>query len=293
VRFGIHVPRQRSLAATAAYAHDIGCDSFQIFSGNPVGWSIGKLDPADRDRFVAAVRTAGMGPILVHAPYLINMATGDRRLRRLSRRALTDAMTRAVELSAGPVVVHAGNHKGAGSAAGIDHAVRLIDAVLKEAPESATLAIEGGAGKGTEIGVTFDELAALVSPFPRARVGVLLDTAHLWALGHDLRDPEEVFGMLEALDAGPGIERLFGLHANDSDAELGSRRDRHALWTEGRMRRRGLRNLVGAPELAELPVVFEIPGDTPEFDRRRLASMRRMEDRLRPARGRRAKPAAR
>ncbi|MBD3348067.1 MAG: deoxyribonuclease IV [Candidatus Eisenbacteria bacterium] len=281
MRFGIHVPKQRNLTATAEYARDVGCGAFQIFSGNPVGWRIGRLDVLDRDGFVETVRGADMRPALVHAPYLINLATGDRRLRRLSMRALTDAMTRAADLRAGPVVVHAGNHKGAGPRRAIERAVRMIARVLKQSPPAATLAVEGGAGKGTEIGVTFEELASIVSPFPARRVGVLLDTAHLWALGWDLRKADAVAALLEALDRGPGLGRLVGLHVNDSKAELGSRRDKHALWTEGRMGRRALRNLVRSPELEDMPLVFEIPGKTREFDRGRLASMRRMGKRIR------------
>ncbi|MFH1501770.1 MAG: deoxyribonuclease IV [Candidatus Eisenbacteria bacterium] len=281
MRFGIHVPRQRSLTATAEYARDIGCSACQIFSGNPVGWTIGRLDPRDRDGFVEVVAAAGIRPVLVHAPYLINMASGDRALRARSTRGLVDALTRASELEAGPVVVHAGNHKGDGSATGVARAIAVIGKALADAPGDAVLAVEGGAGKGTEIGVTFGELAALVAPFPRERVGVLLDTAHLWALGYDMQSADALAALLREFDEGPGLPRLLGIHGNDSGAELGSHRDKHALWTEGRMGKRALRNLVGAPELAELPFVFEIPGETQEFDRKRLASMRRMEKRLR------------
>jgi deoxyribonuclease-4 len=281
LQFGIHVPKQRDLTATAEYAREIGCGACQIFSGNPVGWTIGRLDPADRDGFIEVVRDAGIRTVLVHAPYLINMASPDRTLQAKSTRALVDALTRASELRAGPVVVHAGNHKGDGSAAGVARAVSMITKALRDAPPDARLAVEGGAGKGTEIGVSFAELASLVEPFPAERVGILLDTAHLWALGHDMRSTAGLESMLSELDEGPGLPRLMGIHGNDSGADLGSRRDKHALWTEGRMGRRALRNLVKAPELAELPFVFEIPGETPEFDRKRIASMRRLERRVR------------
>lgn len=283
LRFGIHVPKQRNLTATAEYARDIGCRTFQVFSGNPVGWTIGRLDPADRDGFIEVNRAADISPVFVHAPYLINVATGDRELGARSRRALKQAMNRAADLRAGPVVVHAGNHMGAGSDVGVKRAVETLDEVLRSAPSGASIAIEGGAGKGTEIGVTFVELASLLAPFPADRVGVVLDTAHLWALGHDLRDAGALDAMLAEFDRGPGLRRLLGIHVNNSLAELGSHRDKHALWTEGRMRRRALRNLVRVPELAKLPLVFEVPGDEPEFDRKRLASMRRMEARLRRA----------
>ena len=284
VRFGIHVPRKHSLRATAAYAATIGCQACQIFSGNPVGWRIGKLDERDSDAFRGEIAAAGIEPVLVHAPYIVNPASPDAALRARARRALTDALNRAAALDAGPTVVHAGNHMGDGSAAGISRAVDMIGQALERSAPNAGLAIEGGAGKGTEIGVTFGELVALVAPFPPDRVGVILDTAHLWALGYDLRSADAVTAMIDEFGAGPGIERLWGIHANDSLAELASRRDRHALWTKGRMGRAALRNLMRAPELRDLPAIFEVPGETLDFDRRRLSSMRRLDASLNRAR---------
>lgn len=279
--FGIHVPKRRSLAATASYASSIGCQAFQIFSGNPVGWQIGNLDQKDLEGFIEEVTTSDIDTILVHAPYIVNLASPDTALRKRARRTLTEAMVRAADLRAGPTVVHAGNHMGYGIEAGISRAIEMMGEALDRSPAGARLAIEGGAGKGTEIGVTFGELLALVKPFPADRVGVVLDTAHLWALGYDLRDASAVSAMMREFDSGPGLDRLWGIHANDSLADRGSRRDRHALWTEGRMGRRSLRNIVRATELSELPMIFEVPGSTADFDRRRLASMRRLEARLR------------
>ena len=277
MRFGIHVPRQRNLTSTAAYAQSIGCQAMQIFSGNPVGWPIGRLDPADRDGFVSIVGDSGIEPAIVHAPYVINLATAESKLRTRSRRALIDAAARAVDLAAGPLVVHAGNHMGLGSDAGIERAIETLDHVLDRAPEGARIAIEGGAGKGTEIGVTFEELARIVEPFPVERVGIVLDTAHLWALGYDLRSVPAVEAMLDEFEDGPGLHRLWAIHANDSLAELGSRRDRHSLWSEGLMGTRALRLLVRTRRLSGMPVIFEVPGDTEEFDRRRLRRMRRLD----------------
>jgi len=281
MRFGIHVPKQRDLTATAVYAAAIGCDTCQIFSGNPVGWAIGKLDSQDRDGFVRVTRNRGITPIFVHAPYLINIATPPKRLATLSRSALTDAIVRAHDLHCRYTVVHAGNHMGEGPDAGISRAIEAIDHVLADSPDDVTLLIEGGAGKGTEIGTSFAELARLVAPFPENRVGVLLDTAHLWALGYDLRSSGGTAALISDLDAGPGVRRLLGIHANDSLAERGSRRDRHALWTEGNMGRRAILNLIGTCELAHLPLIFEVPGDSAEFDRKRLALMRRRDRRAR------------
>jgi deoxyribonuclease-4 len=277
MRFGIHVPKQRNLTATATYAREIGCQTIQIFSGNPVGWGIGRLDPSDRDGFISVLSDAGIEPAIVHAPYLINLASGDRKLQRRSRRALREAATRAVALGAGPVVVHAGNHMGAGARVGIRRAIRTIGHALERSPEGARLAVEGGAGKGTEIGVTFEEITRIVEPFPADRVGVVLDTAHLWALGYDLRKRAAVEGMLDEVDDGPGLDRLWAIHANDSLAELGSRRDLHALWSDGNMGAPALRLLVRTVRLRDMPVIFEVPGDTAGFDRKRLRRMRRLD----------------
>lgn len=277
MRFGIHVPRQRSLTATVEYARGIGCQTIQIFSGNPIGWRIGRLEARDRDGFVSGARDAGVAPVIVHAPYLINLASRDRTLRARSRRALVDAATRALELEAGPVVVHAGNHMGAGSESGVARAVETLEGVVDRSDERARIAVEGGAGKGTEIGVTFEELAMLVGPFPAGRIGVVLDTAHLWALGYDLRIRSAIDNMLDEFEAGPGLDRLWAIHANDSLAELGSRSDRHSLWTEGRMGMRTLRLLVRTPRLYDTPVIFEVPEDTPDSERKRLARVRRLD----------------
>jgi deoxyribonuclease-4 len=280
MRFGIHVPRQSSMPATARYAADIGCQTIQIFSGNPMSWNPGALHENERDGFVEAIAGAGIAPVFLHTPYLLNLATPDRRLQANSLRGLTRAMVRAHELKAGPVVVHCGNHMGDGPEAGIERALRMLEQALDRTPADSTVALENGAGKGTEIGLSVEELTSLVGPFPRERVGIVLDTAHLWGLGFDLSRREAVDGLVAALEAGPGLDRLWGIHGNDSSADLGSRRDRHALWTHGRMGRRGLRAIVGCGALSHLPFIFEIPGETPEFDRKRLASMRRLDRRL-------------
>jgi deoxyribonuclease-4 len=280
MRFGIHVPRQSTLPATARYAADIGCETIQLFSGNPMSWTTGKLDSREREGFVEEIARAGIGPVVLHTPYLINPASPDPKLRERSLGGLVSALTRAHELGVGPVITHCGNHMGDGPDAGIDRAVEMVARALELSPPDATLALENGAGKGTEIGLTMDELARLVAPHPADRVGIALDTAHLWGAGFDLRKKEAVERLASDIAAGPGLDRLWAIHGNDSSAELGSRRDRHALWSEGRMGRPGLRAIVGCHEFSHMPFIFEIPGETPEFDRNRLASMKRLDRRL-------------
>jgi len=280
MRFGIHVPKQANLPATARYAADIGCETIQLFSGNPMSWSTGGLTSRERDGFIRAIERAGIDPVVLHTPYVINIATPDRGLRANSRRGLVAAMVRAHELSAGPVIVHCGNHMGTGTDAGIERAVRLLERVLDQTPPESTVALENGAGKGTQIGLSVDELARLVAPFPRERVGIVLDTAHLWGFGFDLSKKSAIDQLVADLESGPGLDRVWALHGNDSDADLGSRRDRHALWTKGHMGRKGLRNIVGCKAFSHLPFIFEIPGKTPEFDIRRLASMKKLDRRL-------------
>ena len=279
-RFGIHVPRHARLAATARYAADIGCETKQIFSGNPLSWTTGKLDSRDRERFMEEIEQAGIAPVVLHTPYLINPASPDPKLREKSLAGLVAAMTRSHELGVGPVITHCGNHMGEGPDAGIERAVEMVGRALELSPPDSTLALENGAGKGTEIGLTVDELTRLVSPHPADRVGITLDTAHLWGAGFDLRKREAVERLASDLSAGPGLDRLWAIHGNDSSADLGSHRDRHALWSEGRMGRKGLRAVVGCSELSHLPFIFEIPGETPEFDVKRLKSVKRLDRRL-------------
>lgn len=280
MRFGIHVPKLASLPATARYAADIGCETIQLFSGNPMSWSTGKLDDRERDAFVEEIARAGIGPVVLHAPYLFNLATPDAKLRRNTLSGLTAAMVRAQKLQVGPVIVHCGNHMGEGTDAGIERAVAALEQVLDRTPPESTVALENGAGKGTEIGLTVDELTRLVGPFPRDRVGIVLDTAHLWGAGFDLAKDGGVDELVASLDSGPGVDRVWAIHGNDSSADLGSHRDRHALWSEGRMGRKGLRAVVGCKALSHLPFIFEIPGETREFDTKRLKSMKRLDRRL-------------
>lgn len=280
MRFGIHVPRQSSLPATVRYAADIGCETIQIFSGNPMSWTTGSLSDRERDGFIEEIGRAGIGPVFLHTPYLVNLASPDRKLRANSLAGLIAALVRAHELRSGPVIVHSGNHMGDGPDAGIERAVHMLDRALAETPPDSTLAVENGTGKGTEIGISVDELERLIAPFPPERLGIVLDTAHLWGFGYDLSRKEVVAALADELAEGPGLDRIWGVHGNDSSADLGSRRDRHALWTEGRMGRRGLRAVVGSAALSRLPFIFEIPGETPEFDRKRLASMKRLDRRL-------------
>ncbi len=280
MRFGIHVPRQADLPATARYAADIGCETIQLFSGNPMSWTTGALDAREREAFREEIEKARIAPVVLHTPYLINLATPDRKLQANSLRGLRAAMVRAHELSVGPVVVHCGNHMGTGTDSGIERAVRTLERVLDQTPPESTVALENGAGRGTEIGLSVDELARLIAPFPRDRVGIVLDTAHLWGSGFDLSRKPVLDQLVADLESGPGLDRVWAIHGNDSDADLGSHRDRHALWTEGRMGRKGLRNIVGCESLSHLPFIFEIPGETPEFDSERLTSMRRLDRRL-------------
>jgi deoxyribonuclease-4 len=280
MRFGIHVPRQSTLPATARYAARVGCEAIQLFSGNPMSWSTGALSAQERDGFLEEVERARIGPVCFHTPYLINLASPNAKLRQNSLKGLVDAMVRSHELRSGPVITHCGNHMGDGPEAGIERAIAMVEAALADSPPESTLALENGAGKGTEIGLSASELASLVGPFPRERVGIVLDTAHLWGLGYDLSDDAGLAGLVAELKSGPGLDRVWAIHGNDSSADLGSRRDRHALWTEGRMGRKGLRAIVGCEAFRERPFIFEIPGETPEFDIRRLRSMKRLDRRL-------------
>jgi len=280
MRFGIHVPKQADLPATARYAADIGCETIQLFSGNPMSWMTGALDTREREKFIVEIETAGIGPVVLHTPYLINLASPDKELQANSLRGLTAAMVRAHELSVGPVIVHCGNHMGSGSDQGIERAILMLERVLDHTPAGSTVALENGAGKGTQIGLSVDELTRLVAPFPRDRVGIVLDTAHLWGFGFNLSQKPVLDGLVADLESGPGLDRIWAIHGNDSDADLGSHRDRHALWAEGYMGRKGLRNIVGCDAFSHLPFIFEIPGETPEFDRKRLASMKRLDRRL-------------
>jgi deoxyribonuclease-4 len=257
VRFGAHVSIRGRLSSAIARAVAIGCECLQIFVGNPRSWRAVPYSPEDLAEFRRERVRSGLDPLVAHAPYLLNLAASGEVYER-SVRALGHALEVMEALGGIGVVTHIGSARDCGFAEAVRRVARAVRRGLAGTDRVLVL-LEGSAGR--TLGGTFGELAALLDELDGdERVGICLDTAHLYAAGWDLQAPEGVEAMLGAFQEQVGLGRLRLLHLNDTQAPRGSLRDRHENIGAGRIGLAGFRALVSHPRLASLCGIIETPG---------------------------------
>ena len=241
-------------------AHEIGADSLQLFVQSPRAWRFPDHDPADLAAFRERRRELGIGAVVVHALYLVNLASPNDEFYEKSVTTMSSTMDAASAIEADGVIFHVGSHQGAGFDAGIERVVPAMKEILDHSSDTTWLLVENSAGAGGTIGRSLEELTQLVDACGRhARLGVCLDSCHLWVSGYDVTDRAALDSLLGELDKGIGLDRLRALHVNDAQAPLGSNRDRHANILEGEMGE-GLGVFLGHPAVQGLPAVMEVPG---------------------------------
>ena len=241
-------------------AGELGVDSMQLFVQSPRAWRFPDHDPADLAAFRERRQELGIGAVLVHALYLVNLASPNDDLYEKSVDTLCSTMDASAAIEADGVVFHVGSHQGAGFEAGLERVVPALARTLEHASGTTWLLLENSAGAGGTIGRSIDELAVLHEALDRhPRLGVCLDTCHLWVSGYDVTDRAEVDRLLGEVDGRIGLDRLRALHVNDAQAPLGSNRDRHANILEGLMGEQ-LGVFLGHPQVQGLPAVMEVPG---------------------------------
>jgi deoxyribonuclease-4 len=238
----------------------IGADSVQLFAQSPRAWRFPEHAPDDLARFREQRAEAGLGAVLVHALYLCNLATPDEAIFGKSLRTMLSTVDAAVAIEADGVVFHVGSHLGAGFEAGLDRCVPALQQVLERTSDTTWLLLENSAGAGATIGRSVDELALLFEALGRhPRLGLCLDSCHLYVSGVDVGDRKTVDETLAEVDRRVGLDRLRALHVNDAAAPLGSNRDRHANVLEGELGER-LGAFLAHPAVQGLPAVMETPG---------------------------------
>ena len=256
--FGGHV--SGGVKAAPVRAKEIGANALQLFVQSPRAWRFPNHDPEVLASFPERARDAGVEATLVHAIYLCNFASPDDELFEKSVATLRSTVDTACAIGAEGVVFHVGSHLGSGFEAGLERAAPAIAQVLERCSESTWLLIENSAGTGGTIGRSLEELASLVDRLDgHPRLGICLDSCHLWASGYDVTDRAALDALLEDLDRLIGADRLRALHVNDSQTPLGSNRDRHANLREGLIGD-GLSVFLGHPRFQELPAVVETEG---------------------------------
>ncbi len=257
---GAHVSPAGGLPKAVERGQERGCHAIQIFNQSPRMWRPTNYREDDIAAFREALASSDVDAVLIHAVYLLNCASEDPDIRAKSLISLTHSLRVGAQIGASGVVLHPGSAKTGHVGEAIARAGATIAEALAES-EHCPLHLENTAGGGGTLGRSVDELAALIDAAGGGtRLGVCLDSCHLYASGYDIRTPAGLDALLEEVGAKVGLERLGSLHLNDSQGALGSCRDRHANLGQGELGERGCATFLGAAPFDDLPCVLETPG---------------------------------
>lgn len=258
---GCHLSISKGYLAIAKQAVQLGANTFQFFTRNPRGGKAKAINPEDVEAFSSYASEQGITRILAHAPYTLNPASSTQKTRDFAHLALAEDLAH-MEYTPGQLYnMHPGSHVGQGTEKGIELITSALNNVLKP-EQTTTLLLETMAGKGSEVGSTFEELAEIISRIDLDnKVGVCLDTCHIWDAGYDIKTNLE--GVLKEFDQVIGLSRLKAIHLNDSLNPCGSHKDRHARIGKGRIGFEALSAVTRHPTLRNLPFYLETPQDQP------------------------------
>ena len=260
---GCHLSTANGFLGMGRDALAIGANTFQFFTRNPRGGKAKDLDQGDIDAFLALATEHGFGKLLAHAPYTLNPCSADAKTRNFALETMLDDLARMERLPGNLYNFHPGSHVGQGEEAGIALIVDQLNAVLT--PElHTTVLLETMAGKGSEVGRSFEELRRILDGVTlQEKMGVCLDTCHLHDAGYDLVD--DLDGVLEHFDRVIGLGRLHAIHLNDSMNPRGARKDRHERIGHGHLGLDAIERIINHPALRHLPFLLETPNELPGY----------------------------
>lgn len=269
---GCHLSSSKGYENLARQAASLGGNTFQFFTRNPRGGKAKTIDPADIAAFEKAAEEAGITTFLAHAPYTLNPASKKPETREFALMMLKDDLGR-MEATPGQLYnMHPGCHVGQGAEKGVELIAETLNEVL-EPEQTTTLLLETMARKGTEIGGTFEDIAAIIERVDLDdHVGVCLDTCHVWDAGYDIAG--DLQGVLDEFDRVIGLDRLRAIHLNDSKNPLGAHKDRHEQIGKGEIGFDALAAVVNDPRLAHLPFFLETPHDDVSGYAEEIAALR-------------------
>lgn len=263
ITIGCHLSSARGFAAMGETALKLGANTFAFFTRNPRGGKAKPIDPADAEKLCGLMRTNGFGTLVAHAPYTLNPCSNKESARQFAHECMADDLQRMEAVPNSYYNFHPGSHVGQGSAAGIQMISSLLNQVLRP-EQTTTVLLETMAGKGTEVGRTFEELAQIMQRVDLAdHVGVCLDTCHVSDAGYDIAQNLEK--VLDEFDHVIGIGRLKALHLNDSKNPCGSHKDRHEKIGHGYLGIDTFKHIVAHPVLGKLPLILETPNELPGY----------------------------
>ena len=259
LHIGCHLSSAKGFLAMGKEAAAMKADTFAFFTRNPRGGKAKDINPADVDAFLAFHREHNFVRLVAHAPYTMNLCAAKENIRTFALKMLTDDLRRMEVIPGNYYNFHPGSHVGQSIEKGSEFiAEQLNQAMFPE--QTTTVLLETMAGKGSEIGRTFEELRAVMDRVTlREKLGVCLDTCHVWSGGYDIAT--DLDGVLSKFDRIIGLDRLKAIHLNDSLNPLGSHKDRHARIGEGCIGLEALSAVTNHPKLRELPFILETPND--------------------------------
>ncbi len=259
LRVGCHLSSAKGYLAMGKEAVTIGANTFQFFTRNPRGGRAKELDLADIEAYLEFAKVQGIGQILAHAPYTLNACSKDQGLRQFAYETMCDDLNRLQYLPEAMYNFHPGSHVKQGVEQGIAYIVELLNRINEQERKTVIL-LETMAGKGSEVGQSFEELQTILEKVEDSRLlGVCLDTCHVFDAGYDIVHSLE--DVLEEFDKIIGLERLMAVHLNDSKNVRGSHKDRHEKIGEGQIGLEAFGRIVTHPKLNKLPFYLETPND--------------------------------
>lgn len=276
---GAHVSIAGGWGRAIERVQAIGASAFQLFLKNSNQWQANPIQTDDAERFREQVGRLGFTPPVAHSSYLINLASSDPIIARRSMDGMADELERGRLLGVRGIVLHPGAHKGLGEVEGLRLVTERINQIFERLADNPVgIFLETTAGQGSCLGHRFEHLAEIIQKIEdKSRIGVCLDTCHVFAAGYEMRNPEGVRATLKAFEETIGLEWLRVIHVNDSKMPHGSRRDRHEHIGRGEIGELGFAALIQDRRLARLPFILETPKDEDlEDDRINLATLRRL-----------------
>lgn len=265
LNIGCHLSASKGFLHMAKEAVSINANTFQFFTRNPRGFKAKELDEKDIEKFLIYIKDKNFAPIVAHAPYTLNACSADPKIRELAKLTMEDDIRRMEFVPNNYYNFHPGSHVKQGVDIGIDYIVEMLNDILKP-EQTTTVLLETMAGKGSEIGRTFEEIKTILDRVElNSKMGVCLDTCHIWDAGYDIVN--NLDAVIDEFDKIIGIDKLCAIHLNDSKNTLSSHKDRHEIIGEGNLGLEALARIINHPQLKNLPFELETPNDLEGYAR--------------------------
>jgi len=277
LRLGVHVSIQGGLVKSLERARAVGCNTMQIFSRSPRSWSGLKSEKKEVEEFKKQRKKLEIIPLVVHIPYLANLASPDDKSYEKSLKSFVEDVKTADEIGAEYFVTHLGSHKGEGEEFGIKRFYDAMNIAIKETTPKLQILLETTAGSGDALGYSFEHIKQIIDGIKRREhIGICLDTAHVYAAGYDITTKKGLDDTLKAFDSSLGLDRLKVVHLNDSKSAVGSRVDRHENIGKGTLGSAGIRLIINHLKLKDLAFILETPKESEDADRENIEAVKKL-----------------